>query len=405
MKHEWWKRAQNCIAQGALTNSKHPESLVYGLYPTHVKSGHGCYLYDSGDRRYIDFICGLGANFFGYGAEPINKVVLAAIYGGVSHSLPTVHEVECAEALKTVFPFVDAFKFVKTGSEACSASVKIARQYTGRSKVLSEGYHGHADIFVSLSDPAGGVTDKHDIVKLIDLEQIDRETACVIVEPVMTVYDTARIEWLKSLRAKCTEMGAVLIFDEIITGFRYEKFGVSNRYNIIPDLICIGKAMANGFPLAAVGGKYALMNDDQYFVSSTYAGDVISLIACKEVVRLLHTSHHYDINHLHKTAMEFQTSLNEMLPEGMYIEGYGTRGAFKGDEETIALFMQGMGKADILFCKSLFFNFPLIAQVENVLNAAQGVCDKISRGQVKLEYPMPKSPFAEKVRNDRHKLS
>lgn len=401
MKESYWHRAQRNIAQGCLTNSKHPESLIYGLYPTHVKYGHGCHLYDDRDRRYIDFICGLGANFLGYGNEHINRAVMKHLYGGVSHSLPTVHEVECAEKLKELFVFVDRWKFVKTGSEACSAAVRIARAATGRDWVLSEGYHGHHDTFVSLSKPAKGVVGEHRIRALGDFEEITDKIAAVIVEPVMTKNDKRRINWLNELRAKCDKHGVFLIFDEVITAFRYEKYSVSRAYNIIPDLIVIGKAMANGFPLAAVGGKAAAMDDSQYFISSTYAGDVLSLNACKEVVTQLQKNSDYDINNLLNEAMGFQNELNQILPKGMYIEGYGTRGAFKGDEETIAKFMQEMGKADILFCKSLFFNFPLIKVKDQVLNIAYEVCESIKQGRVELKYPLPRSPFAERMRNDR----
>ncbi len=131
MNQQWWHRAQKSVAQGALTNSKHPKMLIQGAYPTHVSHGIGSYLYDTDGKKYLDYICGLGVNLFGYGNDKINKELMKHIYGGFSHSLPTKHEVEAAEALKEIFCFVDRWKFLKTGSDACSAAIKIARNRWG----------------------------------------------------------------------------------------------------------------------------------------------------------------------------------------------------------------------------------------------------------------------------------
>lgn len=126
---EYWVRAQECIAQGALTNSKNPHSLVYGVYPTHLIRGNGAYVYDTRGERYVDYMCALGCNLFGYAFPPVVDSVCAAAKNGFSHSLPTVYEVLAAESLKEVFTFVDKWKFLKSGSDACSAAIKIARAY------------------------------------------------------------------------------------------------------------------------------------------------------------------------------------------------------------------------------------------------------------------------------------
>jgi glutamate-1-semialdehyde aminotransferase len=397
-----WQRAQSCIAQGALTNSKHPKMLIYGLYPSHIKYGHGSYLYDEHDNKYLDFICGLGANFVGYGNDLLNRELQKTLYGGYSHSLPTFHEVECAEALKSIFIFVDRWKFLKTGGDACLAAVRIARASSKKTLLLSEGYHGFGDMFTSLVPPHKGVPDDPNVEKLDPLlseEQISR-AAAVIVEPVITDDGRERIEWLKKLRELCTKHETVLIFDEVITGFRYKNFGVSNSYGITPDLVCIGKAMANGMPLAAVGGKAALMDDPEYFISSTYAGEVLSLVACKKVLELLTKNPDYDIKRLWSMGEEFKNSFNKIMHD-VKIEGYGTRGIFTGEPEKIALFFQEMAKVNILFCKSWFYNFGHIPHQDNVLDCISTVADKMRAGTVKLEYPLPQSPFSMGVRNVR----
>lgn len=128
-RFEYWKRAQDSIAQGALTNSKHPSSHVFGIYPTHVTGGSLGYLYGVDGQKYKDYICGLGSNLFGYSPPGLVAELGKHLGGGFSHSFPCTAEVETSEKLKTMFYFVDKFKFLKTGGESCLAAIKIARAY------------------------------------------------------------------------------------------------------------------------------------------------------------------------------------------------------------------------------------------------------------------------------------
>lgn len=394
---ENWRRAQDVIAQGALTNSKHPHSHVFGVYPTHCDSANGSLLFAEG-RPYVDYICSLGANFLGANNPKIIEAIKNNLDKGFSHSLPTVFELEAGEALKQLFYFVDKFKFLKTGTAACSAAIKIARAHTGRKIVLSEGYHGHDDEFVSLTPPAIGVHTCTEILPLINIEEIDTDVAAVIVEPVMTDTSEERKQWLQSLRLRCDETGTVLIFDEIITSFRYPKACVAQYYNIIPDLIVIGKAMANGMPLSAVGGKAKLM-DGEYFVSTTFAGEILSLTACKAVCELLTGSHKYDIDRLWEEGQRFIDKFNEMCSPHIEIEGYPTRGVFKGLPYTKAILFQEACKAGILLCNSWFYNFGLIDHNHFFFTFLKDFMDRLKRGELKLEGELPRSPFAQRVRD------
>jgi len=399
-KYGWHRRAQDCIAQGALTNSKRPEALMLGAYPTHVTRGEGCYLFDSRGTRYIDFICGLGTNILGYGNARIMRPVDERLRDGSSHSLPTTQEVRTAEKLKELFPFVDAWKFLKTGSEACAAAVRIARAHTGRDLVLSAGYHGWSDDFVSLTEPASGVPTcrgyRGEIIDDLTPEALDETVAAVIVEPVITDDSDERRAWLSDLRDRCTAVGAMLIFDEVITGFRWPGYSVARHWNITPDLICIGKAMANGFPLAAVGGKYAPMNGD-YFVSSTYAGEVPSLVACEQTCIQLQTRKHLDF--LWERGKLWRDEFNEIWPEGIRLEGYPTRGRFVGEPEILGKFFQETALAGILFGPSWFFNFHH-TEAQSVMEPIRDILNRISRGEVPLRCPLPQSPFSQKVRHN-----
>jgi glutamate-1-semialdehyde 2,1-aminomutase len=400
------RRAQDCIAQGYLTNSKRPSCHVAGVYPTHVKSGHGCWLWGMDGKKYTDFICGLGTNLLGYGNARVAHAINTQLVHGYCHSFATYHELEAAEKLKEMFPFVDAVKFLKTGSEACSAAVRIARAVTDRDVVLSEGYHGWHDGFVSLTKPALGVPHSYQLLDWKHIYRLDEakswgdyewsKVAAVIVEPVITDHSPERRKWLQELREKCTRHGALLIFDEVITGFRWPKYSVSNYWDITPDLIVLGKALGGGMPLAAVGGKYAVMNGAEYFVSSTYAGETLSLTAAKTLMTLLQTK--YDLNQLWEQGERFLAQFNALWPEGVRIEGYPTRGVFKGDATLKALFFQECCKAGLIFGPSWFFSFPLAEETHGVLDTCRDVLTRIRLGQVKLEGDMPQSAFSQKVR-------
>ncbi len=405
MKLDQWHqhhRAQACIAQSYLTNSKRPEALVKGVYPTHVQRGQGCFLWDHNGKKYLDFITGLGTNLVGYAHPKVNAAMAAQMGLGSSHSLATHVELDAAEKLKELFPFVNAVKWTKTGSDACSAAIRIARAKTGRPYIYSEGYHGTHDSFVSLSEPALGVVEQDDTIPsglaTFKLGQyvLGPDVAAVIVEPIITDYSPERIEWLKHLREDCTKHGVLLIFDEIITGFRWPSYSVANHYGITPDLICLGKAIASGMPLACVAGRYDVMNCGEYFWSSTYAGETLSLASAIATMNLLQKE--MSIDWLWSNGQAFLDSFNAIYPEKIWLEGYPSRSVFKGDELVRALFFQECARAGILVGPSFWLNFPLIEEAKNALVSMTAILGRIMRGEVALVGEMPKSPFAQKMR-------
>jgi glutamate-1-semialdehyde 2,1-aminomutase len=394
---EYYKRAQTVIAQGALTNSKRVECLVKGVYPTHLTRGLGCKVWDTEGRSYIDFICGLGTNILGYADTEIAQAISDQLRNGVSLSLGTPLELTVAEKVKEIFPFVDQVKFLKTGSEACQAAIRIARAKTGRETILSAGYHGWSDEFVSLSPPALGVPRVHSQTRHLDSEVQDlKGVAAVILEPIVTDFSHERIDWLRRLKERCKQAGTLLIFDEVITGFRFPKFSAANHYGIEPDLICLGKAIANGMPLSVVAGKKEIMSCGEYFVSSTFAGETLSLASARKTMTLLQTK--YDLNELWIEGARFIKNFNELWPGQLAIQGYPSRGVFVGDLMTKALFWQEAVRAGLLFGPSFFFNFKHIEYVDAVLGTCKDIISKIQSQNVKLEGELPQSPFAQKVR-------
>ena len=390
----WRARADNSIAHGALTNSKRPSAFVDGVYPTHLTKGVGAHVWDLLGKKYLDFCCANGTNLVGYGNPVVAQSAYDALRAGALFSLSSTLEVEAAEKVQEMLPWIERLRFLKTGSEACQAAIRIARAATGRKLVLSEGYHGWGDEFVSLTPPAhgciGGMT-----LGLRDLNFINRDLAAVIVEPVMLDAGPTRRKWLNDLKARCNDMGVVLIFDEIITGFRWQKYSVAGHWGIRPDISLYGKAMAGGLPLAVVGGRKEIMEcEDEYFVSSTFAGDRTSLAGFLAMSQLLH-SHQYRLGELWETGEKFLEKFNA-ISELIQIEGYATRGAFRGHPEMIGKFWQECCKAGILFGASWFWAFPHM-QEQNVIEVCEEAIWKVKRG-VQLEGRLPQSPFAAKVR-------
>lgn len=390
-------RADRCIAQGALTNSKRPACFVNGVYPTHLKRAQGCYAWDEDNNRYIDFVGANGTSVFGFAYDEVNLAVINQLKLGTLFSLGSNVEVECAEKLKALIPMIDKVRFLKTGTEACMAAVRIARAKTGRNLILSNGYHGHGDEFISLTPPGHGVIFSGYMHQFgFSLDVIDKSVAAVIIEPVMTDASEDRKTWLQALRTKCTETGALLIFDEIITGFRVPKFTITNYWGIQPDLICLGKGMANGMPIAAVGGARGVMDGVEWFVSSTFAGETLSLAAALKTMTLLRNK--FQLEYLWERAKEFQADFNRLFEGLVSLEGYGTRAVFRGDETKKALLWQEACRAGILFGASFFFNFSHIAVREQVLNSLKDIATRMRTGQCVLEGDLPTTPFAQKAR-------
>ena len=273
------------------TGSKRPDALfgtpADAALPRRLARASGCRVWDEGGREYTDFVMALGAVALGYGHEAVNAAAARALAAGVVGPLPPVEEETLAEALAARIPWLERVRFLKTGAEAVAAAVRLARLATGREHVLGCGYHGWLDwcqggdgvpvetrrLFAELpfNDVAG-------------TRQLIRDTApglaAVVVEPVV-VHEPTR-EWLECLRSETSRAGAVLVFDEIKTAFRLAIGGAAERWGVRPDLAVLGKALANGFPLAAVGGRADVMEGvARTWISSTLATESVALAAAQ----------------------------------------------------------------------------------------------------------------------------
>jgi glutamate-1-semialdehyde 2,1-aminomutase len=287
--------------------------------PALITRASGCRVWDPDGREYVDYVMALGAVALGYGHPDVNRAAEAAIAAGVVGPLPPVTEAELADALGECIPWLERIRFLKTGAEAVAAAVRLARVATGREAVLGCGYHGWLDwcqgategvpagvraLFAELpfNDVAGG--------RALIRERGAR-LAAVVIEPVI-VSEPAR-EWLQMLRTETQRAGAVLIFDEIKTGFRLAIGGAVARYEIEPrpDLVVLGKALANGFPLALVGGRADLMAAAaRTWISSTLATEAVALAAARATLDVFERQ---DVcEHLHQVGTRLLHGLHEL---------------------------------------------------------------------------------------------
>lgn len=266
----------------------------------------------------------------------------------------------------------------------------------GRWLILSESYHGRSDIWTSLTPPAAGVPPEQYVKALPEdyTEELLSSACAVIIESIKLEATEKRKKWLKKLRADCTKAKVILIFDEIVTGFRVPKYCVSQWYDVEPDLITFGKAMGNGFPISVCGGKSELMDNPDYFLSATFSGDAMGLAACKATLTELKKKNMDDLIFY---GQRFCDSFNKICePIGSNIQGYGSRGQtdFYENPNTVLLF-QEMCKAGVLFGRAFFWNFAhMESEIETqVLSLLQDAVNRIKQGKVKLEGKAPTQSF------------
>lgn len=361
-----------------------------------MKRAQGPFVWDVENHKLFDFICGMGSMLLGHGNQLIAESIYRQACQGITFSLSTPMELDLVDKVKECIPWVEKVKFLKTGTEACLAAIRIARASTGRFVVMSEGYHGWGDEFISLTPPALGIPCQYAIEKLV-VERIDDTIAAVIVEPIMTDASPQRIQWLRALREKCTANGALLIFDEIITGFRTPKYTMSEYFGVRPDILCLGKAMGGGLPISCVAGKTDVMNCGEYFVSSTFAGETCSMAASQMLICLLGTEK-FSLKELWFQGEHFKSKFNQMAPDLVKLQGYPSRSIFVGDPMAKALLWQESYRAGILFGASFFFSFAHIPFVDQILNTLNDILIRIKTGSVELRGKLPESPFAQRVR-------
>jgi glutamate-1-semialdehyde aminotransferase len=293
VERRWRDRAAAVLPTGASTGSKRPFAL-YGDEnadaPTHFVSAAGCRITDVDGNRFLDCTMALGAVALGYSEPSVVQAVIAAVSEGNVSALSNWREVELAERLCAIIPCAERVQFLKTGAEATSAAVRLARAYTGRAKVVGSGYFGWHDWSSDARGVPPATQDSFSRVPFDDMSALERavdaagnDLAAIVLEPVVEREPSEM--WLLRARELCDAKGAVLIFDEVKTGFRVAPAGWQEVSGVTPDLASFGKAMSNGYPLAAVVGREPLMAAARdTWISSTLASESTALAAAMAVL-------------------------------------------------------------------------------------------------------------------------
>lgn len=302
---ELFAQAQKHIPGGV--NSPVRAFKAVGGTPVFLQRAKGAYLFDADDKRYVDYVLSWGPMILGHADEDVIEAVIAKARQGLSFGAPTEIETTLADQLCDVMPSMDMVRFVSSGTEATMSAIRLARGYTGRDKIIKfEGcYHGHSDsllvkagsgaltLGVPSSPGVPAALADHTITLTYNdsdgvreaFAQIGEQVACVIVEPVAGNMNCIPPVpgFLETLREECTRYGSVLIFDEVMTGFRVSLTGAQGHYNIQPDLTTLGKVMGGGMPVGAFGGKREIMEQiaplGPVYQAGTLSGNPVAMAA------------------------------------------------------------------------------------------------------------------------------
>ena len=283
-------------------------------YPIFIKSGNGSRLYDEDGNEYVDMIGSWGPMILGHNYPQVLEIVKKELENGTSFGLPTKKEVELAELVKSCFPSIEKLRLTTSGTEAAMASVRLARAFTGKNKIVKfEGcYHGHSDsllvkagsgLLTFAHQDSNGITEGvvkdtitlpfGDFEKLKETLESEKDIACVIIEPIpanMGLIETKK-EYLEKIREITKKEKVVLIFDEVISGFRISLGGAQEVFGITPDLTVLGKIIGGGYPVGGFGGKKEIMNlispVGNVYHAGTLSGNPISVAAGIETISIL----------------------------------------------------------------------------------------------------------------------
>ena len=283
-------------------------------YPIFIKSGNGSKLYDEDGNEYVDMIGSWGPMILGHNYPQVLEIVKKELENGTSFGLPTKKEVELAELIKSCFPSIEKLRLTTSGTEAAMASVRLARAFTGKNKIVKfKGcYHGHSDsllvkagsgLLTFAHQDSNGITEGvvkdtitlpfGDFEKLKETLESEKDIACVIIEPIpanMGLIETKK-EYLKKIREITKKEKVVLIFDEVISGFRISLGGAQEVFGITPDLTVLGKIIGGGYPVGGFGGKKEIMDlispVGNVYHAGTLSGNPISVAAGIETISIL----------------------------------------------------------------------------------------------------------------------
>ena len=298
---ELFEQAEKLVPGGVL-GARKPSDFIEGEYPIFLEYGKGCRLTDVDGNEYIDFLCGYGPIILGYREEEVDEAVTRQIKDkGFCFTLTQRYQNELAKKLRELVPCSEMSIFLKTGSDATTASIRIARAYTNRIKVMRCGYHGWHDWCVEMK---GGIPEKfyedvyefryNNLAQLEDLMvRYGEQTAAIIMtpfgHPLHQRMEEPKPGFLEGVREIATKYGAILVFDEVRTCFRLRMGGAQELYGVTPDLTVLGKGMANGYAISVVTGRAEVMMAaaQKLFISSTFFPNSDGYVAALKTIEIL----------------------------------------------------------------------------------------------------------------------
>ena len=369
-----------------------------GGFPIFIKEAKGAYLYDEDGNKYIDYINSWGPMILGHAHEPVVNAIIEKAKKGTSFGAPTELETKIAQLAISMVPNIDKIRFVNSGTEACMSAIRLARGYTKRDKIIkfSGCYHGHSDSFLIAAGSglstfgvpnSPGVTEGTAkdtlLAKYNDLEHVKalfnankNEIAAIIVEPVAGNMGciSPKEGFLSGLKQLCEEYGALLVFDEVMTGFRLAKGGVQELYQVSADIVCFGKVIGGGLPVGAFAARNEIMNLlsplGPVYQAGTLSGNPLAMAAGyqmllelnsdKEIFNRLEAKTAYLENGIHKVLSEnnIEFTINRV---GSMIsvhfdknEVYDFETAKNGDNERFKKFFHELLKRGIYIAPSAY---------------------------------------------------
>ena len=329
---EIFKQAKRLLPGGV--NSPVRSFSSVGGEPFFVKKAKGAYLTDEDGKKYIDYIGSWGAQILGHCDSRIVKIISQTIREGITYGIPCKKEVAIAKKITDIYPSISKVRMVNSGTEATMSAIRLARGYTGRTKILKFNgcYHGHADSFLIKAGSGAstlGSPDSKGVPKSFASETISvpyndiqavkaairkNKLACIIIEPIAGNMNFIRSDkfFLKELRDLCSENKILLIFDEVMTGFRVSLAGAQNLYKIKPDITTLGKVLGGGFPVGAFGGKSEIMNclspAGNVYQAGTLSGNPVAMAAGIGTLDIISKKTYF--SSLSKLSRYFTNSIN-----------------------------------------------------------------------------------------------
>jgi glutamate-1-semialdehyde 2,1-aminomutase len=292
---ELYARAGGLIPAYTQTLAKGPAQYVRGVAPIYLQRGKGAHVWDVDGNEFIDYQMAIGPLSLGYAYDRVDEAIRAQLADGITFSMMHPLEVEVAELVREVVPGAESVRYSKTGCDATSAAVRLARAWTGRDKVMCCGYHGWHDWYIAVTDRNRGIPRAVEELSYTfgynDMDSVraalDDDVACVILEPA--TFEAPRDGFLAELARACRERGALLVFDEMWTGFRFALGGAQEAFGVTADLACFSKAIANGMPISVLTGRRDVMTllDQDVFFFTTFGGEALSLAAAAATIREL----------------------------------------------------------------------------------------------------------------------